>query len=65
MFIANLYRILWLELLILAGTILSSEYYIPSEVIVKNWNRRTPDNFKFTAKFPKIITHDKKFKNVE
>jgi uncharacterized protein YecE (DUF72 family) len=33
--------------------------------MVKNWNRRTPDNFRFTAKFPKIITHDKKFKNVE
>ena len=29
------------------------------------WNRRTPDNFRFTAKFPKVITHDKKFKNVE
>ena len=24
-----------------------------------------PDNFRFTAKFPKIITHEKKFKNVE
>lgn len=33
--------------------------------MVKNWNKRTPDNFRFTAKFPKIITHDKKFKNVE
>ncbi|MGH9972884.1 MAG: DUF72 domain-containing protein, partial [Nitrososphaeraceae archaeon] len=30
-----------------------------------NWNRRTPDNFRFLAKFPKIITHEKKFKNVE
>ena len=33
--------------------------------MVKNWNRRTPDNFRFTAKFPKIITHEKRFKNVE
>jgi uncharacterized protein YecE (DUF72 family) len=33
--------------------------------MVKNWNKRTPDNFRFTAKFPKVITHDKKFKNVE
>ena len=33
--------------------------------MVKNWDKRTPDNFRFTAKFPKIITHDKKFKNVE
>jgi len=43
----------------------STFYNIPSELMVKNWARRTPDNFKFTAKFPKIITHDKKFKNVE
>jgi uncharacterized protein YecE (DUF72 family) len=43
----------------------STFYKIPSELMVKNWNRRTPDNFRFTAKFPKIITHEKKFKNVE
>jgi uncharacterized protein YecE (DUF72 family) len=33
--------------------------------MVKNWARRTPADFRFTAKFPKIITHDKKFNNVE
>ena len=33
--------------------------------MVQNWANRTPDNFKFTAKFPKTITHEKKFKNVE
>lgn len=38
---------------------------MPSESMVRNWNRRTPNNFRFTAKFPKIITHDKSFKNVE
>ncbi len=43
----------------------STFYNIPSELMVKNWNRRTPDNFRFTAKFPKIITHDKRFKNVQ
>jgi uncharacterized protein YecE (DUF72 family) len=43
----------------------STFYNIPSKQMVTNWNRRTPDNFRFTAKFPKIITHDKKFKNVE
>jgi uncharacterized protein YecE (DUF72 family) len=43
----------------------STFYNIPSETMVKNWNIRTPGNFKFTAKFPKIITHDKRFKNVE
>jgi len=43
----------------------STFYNIPSELMVRNWNKRTPDNFRFTAKFPKIITHDKRFKNVE
>jgi len=33
--------------------------------MVKNWARRTPEDFRFTAKFPRVITHDKKFKNVE
>lgn len=33
--------------------------------MVKNWARRTPQDFRFTAKFPKVITHDKKFKSVE
>lgn len=43
----------------------STFYDIPSESMVRNWDRRTPSNFRFTVKFPKIITHDKKFKNVE
>jgi uncharacterized protein YecE (DUF72 family) len=43
----------------------STFYNMPSELMVKNWNRRTPDNFRFTAKFPKIITHEKKFKSVQ
>jgi uncharacterized protein YecE (DUF72 family) len=43
----------------------STFYNIPRELMVKNWNKRTPDNFRFTAKFPKIITHEKKFKNVQ
>ena len=33
--------------------------------MVKNWARRTPEDFRFTAKFPKVITHNKKFKSVE
>lgn len=43
----------------------STFYRIPNEFMVKNWARKTPANFRFTAKFPKIITHDKKLKNVE
>ena len=33
--------------------------------MVRNRNGRTLDNFRFTAKFPNIITHEKRFKNVE
>ena len=43
----------------------SSFYRIPTAFTVKNWLKRTPDNFRFTAKFPKVITHDKRLKNVE
>jgi len=43
----------------------STFYNIPSELMVKNWARRTPDNFRFTVKFPKIITHEKRFRNVQ
>jgi uncharacterized protein YecE (DUF72 family) len=33
--------------------------------MVNNWNKRTPDNFKFAVKFPKVITHDKRLKDVD
>ena len=33
--------------------------------MVKNWSSGTPENFRFTAKFPKVITHDKRLKNVD
>ena len=35
-------------------------YNIPPEGIVRSWVKRTPSNFFFTAKIPKIITHDNK-----
>ena len=40
-------------------------YQIPPESMVRNWAMRTPENFRFTAKFPKVITHDKRFTDVE
>jgi uncharacterized protein YecE (DUF72 family) len=43
----------------------SSFYRIPNEFMVKNWYNRTPENFRFTAKFPKVITHDKRVGNFE
>ena len=33
--------------------------------MVKNWYKRSPQNFKFTAKFPKVITHDKRLKDAD
>jgi uncharacterized protein YecE (DUF72 family) len=32
--------------------------------MVNNWSKRTPDNFRFAVKFPKVITHDKRLKDV-
>jgi uncharacterized protein YecE (DUF72 family) len=43
----------------------SSFYRIPNEFMVKNWYNRTPENFRFTAKFPKIITHDKRLSDFD
>jgi uncharacterized protein YecE (DUF72 family) len=33
--------------------------------MVKSWYKKTPEHFRFTAKFPKAITHDKRFKDVD
>jgi uncharacterized protein YecE (DUF72 family) len=33
--------------------------------MVKNWYKRSTQNFRFIAKFPKIITHDKRLKDVD
>ena len=33
--------------------------------MIKNWCKKTPNHFRFTAKFPKVITHDKRLKDVE
>jgi len=35
-------------------------YNIPSEWVVKSWVKRTPSDFLFTAKIPKVITHENK-----
>jgi uncharacterized protein YecE (DUF72 family) len=43
----------------------SSFYRTPNAFMVKNWCKKTPTSFRFTAKFPKVITHDKRLKGVE
>jgi DNA polymerase IV (archaeal DinB-like DNA polymerase) len=42
----------------------STFYRIPSSFMVTNWAKRTPNNFRFAVKFPKIITHDKRLNDV-
>ena len=42
----------------------STFYRMPSKFMVNNWSKRTPENFKFAVKFPKIITHDERLKDV-
>ena len=42
----------------------STFYRIPSTFMVNNWSKRTPDNFRFAVKFPKVITHDKRLNDI-
>ena len=37
----------------------STWYSIPSPKMVESWKSRTPDGFVFSAKVPKVISHDK------
>jgi len=42
----------------------STFYRIPTQEIVRRWNIDTPRHFRFTAKFPSIITHEKRLDRV-
>ena len=42
----------------------STFYRIPSQEIVRRWNTDTPKHFRFTAKFPSTITHEKRLDRV-
>ena len=43
----------------------SSFYAIPSQDMARAWLESAPDGFLFTAKFPRLITHEKQFVGVE
>ena len=43
----------------------SSFYRIPNQFMIEQWKRATPDDFVFSPKLPKKITHDNKLENVE
>lgn len=40
-------------------------HYMPNRTMVDAWRSRTPDGFVFSAKVPKIITHDKYLEDCE
>ena len=42
----------------------STYYRIPSRSSVRSWKDKTPEDFKFSLKFPKVITHEKKLEDV-
>ena len=42
----------------------STFYKIPTQETARRWNAVTPQHFRFTAKFPSIITHEKRLKDV-
>ena len=40
-------------------------YRIPNQQAVANWNEQTPDGFRFSLKFPAVITHVKMLKDCQ
>ena len=42
----------------------STFYYVPSRYTIQGWKNKTPDDFKFTFKFPQVITHVNKLERV-
>ena len=40
-------------------------YRLPKPEILRGWFARSPDNFRFTVKAPRLITHFKRFNNVQ
>ena len=43
----------------------TSFYAIPSQDMTRAWSDATPESFLFTAKFPRLITHERQFVNVD
>jgi uncharacterized protein YecE (DUF72 family) len=43
----------------------STFYGSPRAQVVQGWRERTPEGFRFAAKFPKLITHDKKLQGAQ
>ncbi len=51
---------------IFSVTEINSTYYrTPNQAVTKKWLYDTPLDFQFSAKFPSVITHDKRLRNVK
>lgn len=42
----------------------STFYAIPNQAMAKKWHSETPNHFKFTAKLPRILTHENRLGNL-
>ncbi|HEX5185307.1 MAG TPA: DUF72 domain-containing protein [Nitrososphaeraceae archaeon] len=42
----------------------STFYFVPSRYVIQGWKNKTPDDFKFTFKFPQVITHVNKLERI-
>ena len=43
----------------------SSFYRIPTPEMTREWKRLVPEGFSFTAKFPKLVTHEREFRQAK
>src|SRR5207245_438768 len=43
----------------------SSFYRIPTPEMTREWKRLVPDGFAFSSKFPKIVTHEREFRQAK
>jgi uncharacterized protein YecE (DUF72 family) len=40
-------------------------YHTPRPAVVRGWAQRTPDDFRFTAKLPREVTHDRRLRDAD
>lgn len=40
-------------------------YGVPRPTTIEGWRKRTPEGFRFAAKFPKLITHEKQLRRAQ
>ena len=43
----------------------STFYQLPSQCTLESWHQATPEDFRFSLKVPRVITHIKKFHQID